>query len=62
MPTSRTTFTKRQKERARQEKQADKAQKKAERKLQRLNPDGSVQEDDGIDWDYVPEAQLHNDQ
>ncbi|MGA9567379.1 MAG: hypothetical protein WBS19_17775 [Candidatus Korobacteraceae bacterium] len=29
---SRTTFTKRQKERARQEKQAEKAQKKAQRK------------------------------
>lgn len=32
--TSRTTFTKRQKERARQEKQAEKAQRRAERKLQ----------------------------
>jgi len=30
--TSRTTFTKRQKERARQEKRAEKAQRKAERK------------------------------
>ena len=30
---SRTTFAKRQKERARQEKQADKAQRRAQRKL-----------------------------
>jgi len=30
---SRTTFTKRQKERARQEKRAEKAQRKAQRKL-----------------------------
>lgn len=33
MPTSRTTYTKRQKERARQERQSEKAQKRAERKL-----------------------------
>ena len=32
---SRPSFTKRSKERARQEKQAEKAQKKAERKLQK---------------------------
>lgn len=62
MPTSRTTFTKRQKERARQEKQADKAQKRAERKQERLNPDGSPIVDDLIDWNYIPEAQLHEDQ
>lgn len=31
---SRTTFTKRHKERARQEKQAEKAQRRADRKLQ----------------------------
>lgn len=35
---SRTTFTKRQKERARQEKQAEKAQKKAMRKQQEQSP------------------------
>ncbi|MBV9669601.1 MAG: hypothetical protein JOZ43_01480 [Acidobacteriales bacterium] len=49
MPVSRTTFTKRQKERARQERQSEKAQKKAERKAQKseepvtsANPDGPV--------------------
>ncbi len=43
MPTSRTTYTKRQKERARQEKQAEKAQKRAERKLQ---PAGSAESEE----------------
>lgn len=38
---SRTTFNKRQKERARQEKRVDKAARKAERK-QQGEPDGSV--------------------
>ena len=35
---SRTTFTKRQKERARQERQAEKAQKKAQRKEEQTSP------------------------
>jgi len=35
---SRTTFTKRQKERARQERQAEKAQKKAQRKQEQTSP------------------------
>jgi len=35
---SRPTFQKRQKERARQEKQAEKAQKRAQRKLEQENP------------------------
>ena len=35
---SRTTFTKRQKERARQERQAEKAQKKAQRKQEQPSP------------------------
>jgi hypothetical protein len=34
---SRTTFTKRQKERARQERQAEKAQKKAQRKQEQTS-------------------------
>jgi len=38
---SRTTFTKRQKERARQEKRAEKAQRKAQRK-QVGDPDGTT--------------------
>ena len=41
MPTSRTTYTKRQKERARQERQSEKAQKRAERKLQPVDTEGS---------------------
>jgi len=36
----RSTFGKRQKERARQEKQAEKAQRRAERKLQQKEPEG----------------------
>ena len=35
---SRTTFTKRQKERARQERQAEKAQRKAQRKQEAESP------------------------
>ena len=35
---SRPTFTKRQKERARQEKQAEKTQKRAQRKMQKAEP------------------------
>ena len=35
---SRTTFTKRQKERARQERQAEKARKKAQRKQEQTSP------------------------
>jgi hypothetical protein len=49
MPVSRTTFTKRQKERARQERQSEKAQKRLERKAQKPeeataspNPEGPV--------------------
>lgn len=38
---SRTTFSKRQKERARQEKQAEKAQRKAQRKTQQNDVDAS---------------------
>ena len=37
---SRTTFSKRQKERARQEKQAEKAQRKAQRKMQQNENEG----------------------
>ena len=41
---SRTTFTKRQKERARQERQAEKAQKKAQRKQEPTSPTSTVTE------------------
>jgi hypothetical protein len=40
MANSRPSFTKRQKERARQERQIEKAQKKAERKQQGPTPSG----------------------
>ena len=38
MAAPRTTFTKRQKERARQERAAEKLQKKAQRKMEAQNP------------------------
>ena len=44
---SRTTFTKRQKERARQEKRAEKAQRKAQRK-QPGDPDSSAVETQSV--------------
>ena len=41
---SRTSFSKRQKERARQEKQAEKAQRKAQRKQESNQPSGAPNE------------------
>ena len=41
---SRTSFSKRQKERARQEKQAEKAQRKAQRKQEQNSPNESPAE------------------
>jgi hypothetical protein len=45
---TRETFNKRQKERARQEKQRDKIAKRQQRRSER--PDGPVSTDDQIDW------------
>jgi urocanate hydratase len=45
--TSRTTFTKRQKERVRQEKQAEKSQHKAERKQLRDSEKGATESQAG---------------
>jgi hypothetical protein len=45
---TRETFNKRQKERARQEKQRDKIAKRQQRKSDR--PEGSTGADDNIDW------------
>lgn len=41
---SRTTFTKRQKERARQERQGEKAQRKAQRKQEQASPTNNSSE------------------
>ena len=54
---TRETFNKRQKERARQEKQRDKIAKRQQRKSER--PDGAVA-DDNIDWTASNED-LHSD-
>jgi hypothetical protein len=45
---TRETFNKRQKERARQEKQRDKIAKRQQRRSER--PDGPTSPDDQIDW------------
>jgi hypothetical protein len=46
---SQTTHKKRQRELARMEKQRDKVARRAQRKLEKLNPDGSVVPDDAND-------------
>jgi hypothetical protein len=55
---TRETFNKRQKERARQEKQRDKIAKRQQRKSER--PEGAAP-DDNIDWTANNEATLSDD-
>ena len=55
---SRTTFSKRQKERARQEKQAEKAQRKAQRKMQQSDEEASQKPKDlAVTYDEEGQAQ-----
>jgi len=54
---SRTTFTKRQKEQARLEKQRDKAAKRMQRKLEKANPTmGGDQSDDALDGEILADS------
>lgn len=55
---SRTTFSKRQKERARQEKQAEKAQRRAQRKMQQNQAETSEKPKDlVVTYDEEGQAQ-----
>ncbi len=54
---SRTTFSKRQKERARQEKQAEKAQRKAQRKMEQNNEGAAAQKPKDLVVTYDEEGQ-----
>jgi hypothetical protein len=58
MAVSRTTFTKRQKERARQERQNEKAQKKAERKALKSEETVVSGNSDGPVLRYTEDGQL----
>lgn len=61
-PTSRTTFTKRQKERARLEKQRDKAERRSQKKLEQGNTpaDSLIDEEAAANQMLTPEELLQN--
>jgi hypothetical protein len=56
---TRETFNKRQKERARQEKQRDKIAKRQQRKSEK--PEGSASLDENIDWSAANEETAEGD-